>query len=176
MPRIAALTLDQINRQIDILDNLQNQVGSLQSKLNNIGQTTNITDPTHAPQTTNNIIFTWTGSTTTLSWLAGYIKDKNWQAQTLARPAFLSTAPGLPHIYAVVAGHITLLPSTYYWLGWDPDHQIMRATVDASSLHGDKDLHIICQLYTGTSGQTGVAGGGGSTGGVDLSGLRYKNF
>lgn len=176
MPRIAEVTLDQINRQLDILDTVNAQLQDVQSKLNNIGQSVNITDPIHAPQTTNNIAFTWTGSTLKLSWTAGWVKDKNWSAQTLARPAFQSTAPGQQHIFAIPAGTLTLVASTYYWLGWDPDHQTMRATQDASSLHGDKDLHILCQLYTGTAGQTGSAGGGGSTGGSDLSGLRYKNF
>ena len=176
MPRIAAVTLDQVNKQIDVIDSLQKQVGTLQIKLDNVGQSISIADPIHAPQTTNNITFTWTGSTRTLSWNAGYLKTKNWDAQTLARPAFKSTAPGQQHVYAIPVGSLVLVASTYYWLGWDPFHQAMQATQDASVLHSDYNVHIISQVYTGTAGQTGSAGGGGSTGGIDLSGGRYKNF
>ena len=176
MPRIATLSLDQVNRQIDTIDSLRTQVSNLQKLVSNIGHQVTIADPIHAPQTTNNFIFTWTGATTTLSWVAAFIKDKNWSAQTLARAPALSTAPGQQHIWSVPAGSLTLSASTYYWLGWDPDAQIMRATPDASSLHGDFDIQMICQIFTGTAGQSGVAGGGGSTGGTDLSGARYKNF
>jgi hypothetical protein len=176
MTRIANLSLDQVNRQIDLLDTLRAQIGQLQTRLNNVGNQAIIADPIHAPQTTNNLTFTWTGGTTTLSWAKGWIKDKNWSAQTIGVPAFKSSAPGQQHIFAIPAGSLVLSASTTYWLGWDPSHQIMRATADASSLHGVKDIHIICQIFTGTAGQTGTAGGGGSTGGSDLSGSRYKNF
>lgn len=176
MPKIAALTLDQVNRQIDIIDTLQSQVADLQKKMSHVGQSTNIADPTHAPLTTNNLSFTWTGGSQALTWLQGFIKDKNWQAQTIASPTVISSAKGQPHFFAVSGGALSLTPSTYYWLGWDPIHQIMLATQDASALHGNRGVHVICQLYTGTGGQTGVAGGGGSTGGTDLSGARYKNF
>lgn len=176
MPRIAQLSLDQINRQLDTLDSVQKQLAAVQKQLANVGQQIVVTDPIHAVQTTNNLSFTWTGGTLTLSWLAGYIKDKNWSAQAISNPPFVSSAPGRVHFFAVPAGSLVLSASTYYWLGWDPDHQTMRATQDASTLHGDKDIQIICQLFTGTAGQTGPAGGGGSTGGVDLSGARYKNF
>lgn len=176
MPRIATLSLDQINRQIDNIDILQKQIADLQQKLSHVGQTANISDPTHAPQTTNNLTFTWTGGSQVLSWLQGYIKDKNWAAQTTSNPAVISSAKGQQHTYTVPAGSLSLAPSTYYWLGWDPAHQIMLATQDVSTLHGNRNAHVICQVFTGTGGQTGTAGGGGSTGGVDLSGARYKNF
>lgn len=176
MPRISEVSLKQVNLQIDIIDSLQKQVSALQRQLGNIGQQIVITDPFHAPQTTNNLTFTWTGGSATLSWNAGFLKDKNWNAQTLSNPPVRSSAPGIQHIFTVPAGSLVLNPSTYYWLGWDPDHQTMRATQDASTLHGDEDIQMICQLFTGTAGQTGTAGGGGSTGGTDLSGARYKNF
>jgi hypothetical protein len=52
----------------------------------------------------------------------------------------------------------------------------MVVTQDASVIHGNYNVHLLCQIYTGTVGQSGIAGGGGSTGGVDISGSRYKNF
>jgi hypothetical protein len=176
MPRIASITLDQINRQIDTVDSLRVQLNAVQKLLNNVGHQTTIADPVHAPQTTNNLTFTWTGGSVTLSWPAGYIKDKNWKAQTLTKTPGISSAPGQQHIWGVPAGSLVLSPSTYYWLGWDPTHQKMRATPNVDTLHSSFDVQIVCQIFTGTAGQTGVAGGGGSTGGVDLSGARYKNF
>jgi hypothetical protein len=176
MPRITALDLNQINRQIDTLDIVKAQVNDLQNAVDFNSQQGSITDPIHAPTTTHNTIFTWTGGTAVLSWNASFIKDKNWKAQTLASPAIKSSAKGQQHMYAIPAGNLTLAPSTYYWLGWDASHQTMLATPDASVLHGNYNVHVLCQLYTGTSGQGGTAGGGGSTGGVDLSGSRYKNF
>ena len=176
MPRISQLSLDQINRQIDTIDSLKQQVADLQNFTNNIGHQVAVSDPTHAPQTTNNLAFTWTGGTATLSWPQGYLKTKNWNAQTTSPVPAKSSAPGQPQFFAIPAGSQVLSPSTYYWIGWDPSHQTMLATTDASQLHSNYNVHIICQLFTGTVGQTGMAGGGGSQGGVDLSGSRYKNF
>jgi hypothetical protein len=176
MPRINAVTLDQINRQIDILDTVHNQVSQLQSDLAFTQQQAATSDPIHAPSTTNNLSFSWSGSGGAISWAQGFIKDKNWSAQTTTKPAIKSSAPGVQHTFTVPAGSLTLSPNTYYWLGWDPTHQQMLASTDASTLHGNYNVHVICQIYTGTSGQSGTAGGGGSNGGVDLSGLTYKNF
>jgi hypothetical protein len=176
MPRIANLDLVQINKQIDILDSVSAQVSSLQKQLNNVSFQTAVSDPIHAPSTTNNLVYTWTGSSTTLSWNQGFIKDKNWKAQTTSQIPPKSAAPGSQHMYGIPSGNLTLNHSTYYWIGWDTFQQKMVATTDASELHGNYNVHILCQLYTGTTGQTGFAGGGGSNGGVDLSGLTYKNF
>lgn len=176
MPRIAQVTLDQINRQIDLLDNLHSQVKDLKQQLDFATQHVAISDPAHAPDTSNNLTFTWTGGSQQLSWPQGFLKDKNWVAQTTINPAVKSSAKGQVHIFPVPAGTLPLNPSTFYWLGWDPQHQKMLASTDASTLHGNYNVHIICQIFTGTAGQTGVAGGGGSNSGVDLSGARYKNF
>lgn len=176
MPRISTLSLDQVNRQLDTVDTLRNLVSQLQSDVSFLKHHVNVADPIHAPSTTNNLTFTWTGGTQTLSWLQGFIKDKNWSAQSIPAPNIKSSAPGQQHSFTVPAGSLSLAPSTYYWLAWDVTHQIMRATPNVDTLHNNFDVHVICQIYTGTAGQTGSAGGGGSTGGVDLSGARYKNF
>jgi hypothetical protein len=176
MPRISELNLNQINRQFDILDTVQSQIKDTQSAIENVKQSIDIADPIHAPITTNNINATWTGGTGVLSWPQAFIKDKNWNAQTLASPAAKSSVKGQQHIHTIPAGSLVLQPSTYYWLGWDVSRQRMLALTDASQLHGNYNIHVLCQIYTGTVGQTGLAGGGGSNGGVDFSGARYKNF
>jgi len=176
MPRISELTIDQVNRKLDVLDIVQSQIQDTQLKLENIGQSVGILDPVHAPQTTNSMNFVWNGGAQQITWVQGFIKDKNWKAQTVASPTIKSSAKGQQHLYTIPAGSLSLVPSTYYWLGWDPVHQKMLATPDVSILHGNYNVHIICQIFTGTAGQSGAAGGGGSTGGVDLSGAKYKNF
>lgn len=177
MPKIAHLDLAQVNKQVDRIDKLEHLVGDMKVLLDNVGHQTTVSDPSHAPQTTNNIAFTWTGATLTLSWAKGFIKDKNWNAQSAKGTPVKSSAPGAQHQWLVPAGSLSPLnASTYYWMAWDPVHQVMRATTDASVLHSNYSLLIICQLFTGTGAQSGSAGGGGSNGGVDFSGTRYKNF
>lgn len=177
MPRIAQADLVQINTQVNRIDQLEAQVKALQKQSSSVAQQTIVGDTAHAPATTNNLVFTWTGGSSTLSWPAGFIKDKNWSVQTTARPALKSTAPGQQHTFSVTAGSTPgLTPNAYYWIGWDYVHHVMKITTDASTLHNNQNVHIICQIFTGTAGQTGVAGGGGSQSGVDLSGARYKNF
>jgi len=176
MPRINAITLDQLNRQFEKLDIISAQINDTQRKLQEIGQSVSISDPIHAVQTTNNLNFVWSGVAQQITWVQGFVKDKNWAAQTVASPAIKSSAKGQKHLFTIPAGTLSLVPSTYYWLGWDPVHQKMLSTSDVSVLHGNYNVHVLCQIYTGTVGQSGTAGGGGSTGGVDLSGARYKNF
>jgi hypothetical protein len=176
MPRVSEINLVQINRQFDTLDNVNQRLANVEKQLQNVGFQTTISDPTHAPQTTNNLNFTWTGSTGVVSWAAGAIRDKNASAQSPGTPAAVSAAPGTLHVWTVPPGTVNCLPSTYYWMVWNPQKQTMLATTDVSAGFQNHNNLVLCQIYTGTSGQTGSAGGGGSNGGVDLSGARYKAF
>jgi hypothetical protein len=173
--RIAALDLNQINRQLDNISILQSQVADLQKQLKNVGFQITQADPVHAPATTNNLNFIWTGSSTTLSWVSGWLKDKNWKAQTTSSVPAVSSAPGVSHIHAIPAGSLTLNASTAYWLGWNPVHQTMIATTDASSIHSNYQINVIAQVTTGSASASGTVGGGGSNGVSDLSGLSYPN-
>jgi hypothetical protein len=175
MPRIVKVDLNQVNLQIDKIDNLVKRTGALEQAVGNAGFQIAALDYLHAPPTTNNLVFTWAGGTLTLSWPAGFIQDKNASAQTLV-PTKLSSAPSIAHTHAVVAGSKVLSASTWYWVGWDSVHQQLVFNSNAGILHQNFNVLIICQLFTGTAGQAGVAGGGGSRGGVDLSGISYKNF
>lgn len=175
MPRIGELTLVQVNRRFDDLDTVQNTLNTLLNKVNEIGQTASIADPAHAPSTTNNLTFNWNPDQS-LSWQTGFIKGKNWSAQTLATPAVKSSSKGQLHIWGVVAGSLSgLQPQKPYWIGWDFVHQQMLASQDAAELHGNYNVHIVCQLWTGTTTVSPLqAGGGGIYGGTDLSGLSYN--
>jgi hypothetical protein len=119
----------------------------------------NTLDNARNSHTTNNLIFTWTGGPNTLTWPAGNIQD------TLKKTEVITT------------GSLTLSASTYYWLLWNRTHKKVVAVRGLTEdLFTNNANHILCQIFTGTSGQSGVAGGGGSTSQRDLSGARYKNF
>jgi len=109
--------------------------------------------------TTNDLVFTWTGGANTLTWNGGSLQDTQQKS------------------HVIPAGSLTLTPSTYYWLFWNKQHnQVVATTGISTSLYSNENTQIICQIYTGTNVQSGVAGGGGSTSSRDLSGARYKNF
>lgn len=183
MPRIAQLNLDQINKQIDKIDQLHQRVSELESKFATTTFQVNQVDFQHARQTFNNITFTWTGSSGTLSWTKGWIRDKNALLGTnpvvVQTPSYKNQSgitAAVTHNIGVPAGSLALNASTYYWLGWDVNSNLMYALTDITKLYTQTGMQIICQVFTGTSGQTGTAGGGGSQGGSDLSGTRYKLF
>jgi len=174
MPRITQLSLPEVNRALGHIDELKKQIGSLQSQLEATKHQVSLLDLQHAPATTNNLVFTWTGSTHTLSWAAGSIADKNAGGIGMNDISKLGGAHNVP----VSAGSLPgLLASTYYWLAWNKVHQQMIANQSADVLFQNKNNLVICKLYTGTAGQTGIAGGGGSASSKsDLSGFQYKLF
>lgn len=156
--RIAKLDLNLLNIQLDRLETIHNQVATLQTQLSTAATKINSVSSTHVPSTSNNLQFTWTGSGSKISWPAGSVKD--------------ALGINIP----VLAGSTNVSASTYYWLAWNKVHNQMVIDTNADNLLQNKNNTVICQLYTGTTGQSGVAGGGGSQSGVDLSGSRYKLF
>jgi hypothetical protein len=181
--KIAKLELTQLNPQLDKIDQLEKRLALLEEQHKQVAFQTAQLDYTHARPTVNNITFTWTGGSTTLSWLKGFIKDKNALLDTgrsfSQAPSFKTSGGAIPvinHNIPVLAGSLTLNASTYYWLGWDSTQNRMISATDVGQLFAHHNVQIVCQLFTGTAGQTGTAGGGGSQGGVDLSGARYKLF
>lgn len=178
MAKISTLDLVQINKQLTQIDTLNKQMLNIQKMLDNVGFQAATADPQHAPQTTHNVQFTWTGGSSTCAWTNGIIRSKNASAQQPGKAA-VSSAPGALHNWPVSSGSQSLTPSTYYWAGWDPTHNVMLITQDASQIHQNHSMLMLCQFYTGTGGQTGWCGGPNTSsqaGAVDLSGMRYKNF
>lgn len=109
---------------------------------------------------TNNLKFHWTGSTLTLSWDPGYIIDK-----------LGGTVPTVGGISP------QLVANTYYWIGWSDIQKQMSFQQKAGSLAVIPGIHVVANIFTGTGGQTGVAGGGGSEpGGDGITGAKYKLF
>ena len=142
MPRVTSTSdLREINRQLEQLDTLKKRVAELNTIIGNVGVQLKQIDGIHAPATSNNMLFMWTGTTLTISWPAGSVRDKN--------------GFNLP----VAAGNITgLIANTNYWMSWNALHQVMTAQISANSAFENPGNSVICQLFTGTAGQTGVAG------------------
>lgn len=171
MPRITTPDdLGQLNRALQRIDKLEKQLNNTRAGLAQVSKKVTVLDAVHAPSpTTNDLVLTWTGGTSTVSWPAGSVQDKNAQA--------IIQAPGQVHTTPIIAGARNgLAPSTYYWVGWSKTQNQMVFTTDAHPILNQQDIHMICRIFTGTGAQTGVAGGGGSQSTRDLSGLAYKNF
>jgi hypothetical protein len=182
--KIAKLDLNQLNKQLERIEDLHNRLSIAEKQLQTTSFQVSQLDFMHARPTFNNLTFTWTGATGTVSWLNGFLKDKNAAIET---GVAFSQAPsyrfqvnhplGLTHNISIPAGSLTgLSANTYYWLGWDNNNRQMYALTDITKLFTHHDMQIVCQIFTGTVGQTGTVGGGGSQGGTDLSGARYKLF
>jgi hypothetical protein len=171
MPRIAdPESIAQVNKALQRLDKVEKRLLQVQAGQEQIQKRVSTLDVLHAPQpTTNNLVFTWTGSTGTISWPQGDIQDKNANSTP--------GATGIVHTTPVAAGSVTgLAASTHYWIGWSTTQKQMLIVNDAHPVINKADIRLICRVFAGTAGQSGVAGGGGSQALRDLSGLTYKNF
>jgi hypothetical protein len=162
--------LGQLNRALQRIDKVEKRLLQTQDQLFQVQKRVSTLDVLHAPvPTTNNLVATWTGSTGTLSWNTSDIQDKNANS--------LISTTGIIHTTPVTAGAVHgLTPSTHYWMGWSTTQKQMLILNDAHPIINKDDIRIICRVFAGTSGQSGVAGGGGSEALRDLSGLTYKNF
>lgn len=162
--------LGQLNKALQRIDKVEKKLLQTQNQLLEVQKRVTTSDILHAPApTTNNIVVNWTGSTGTLSWAQAHIQDKNANA--------VVNTPGIIHTTPILAGSVSgLAPSTHYWLGWSTTQKQMLIVNDAHAVINKNDIRIICRVFAGTAGQSGVAGGGGSQALRDLSGLTYKNF
>jgi hypothetical protein len=184
MAKISKLELNELNKELHKLEGLHNRLSKVEEGLSIAAFQSHQLDYVHGRPTFNNLVFTWTGGTTTLSWASGWIKDKNAVSEIgnafSQSPSYgikSALIPAITHNIPVPAGSITgLTASSYYWLGWDSSTSKMYALKDITKLYTLNNVQVVCQVFTGTAGQTGTAGGGGSQSGSDLSGARYKLF
>ena len=147
--------IGELNKQTTRkIDALRKELASLRDLVKQIHVQVKLTDAKHAPLTTNNLTFTWTGSGGVISWNAGAIVSKN--------------SINVP----VAAGSISgLAATTRYWMAYNKAQNQMIATVTAP-LQNANNI-VLCQVLTLGGASNGTIGGGGSTGGFDLSGVRY---
>jgi hypothetical protein len=159
-----AYRITDAQKDISILNDALQQLDQIQRNLTQLQKTNNQTQTQLAivanargVSATNNIVFTWNHTALTLSWPAAYARDSN------------------NVYYPIVAGVSTpLLANTEYWAGWNPTQQSMSFQTSVDSLVSLPHEVILCNIKTGSTGTSGVAGGGGSTPGLDdVSGFRY---
>lgn len=153
--------LPKLNDALKNLAVAQNDIAFLKLQNKQLLTLVNATTPEPQANFDSNAVFTWTGATLTLSWNNFSLRD---------------TVSG--KVVPVAAGSIaSLATSTYYWLAWNPVQHTMSHNTVKSVLTNLPNLIIVAQVFTGTGGQSGAAGGGGaSPGNIDDAGLRYKNF
>lgn len=158
MARISQLDLVQLNKELEKLDAFHSRISQLEKHNASLQQRLDKVE-THAAPTSNNLVFSWTGSTGTISWVDGSVKDKDGNNVPVRSGALVGKSP-----------------SIYHWVAWNRVHQQMVAETDVNKLLSNKNNVVICQIFTGTSGQSGVAGGGGTNSTTELSGAKYKQF
>lgn len=159
MARLSKLELNQVNDLADLVEELRRRLTISEQRVQDLGNTVADVKRQHAFATTNSLTTTWVGGTSTLSWAAGAARDKTGK------------------YYPFPAGSAVLSPSTYYWFAWNPVHSVMAVQPSIDGLLQNSHNIVICQVFTGTAGQSGAAGGGGSEpAGNGLSFSRYKNF
>lgn len=149
--------LPRLNVELARLDLHAQQIAELRAELRKHQVRTDLESQTNGVPNQNNVVFTWTGAL--INWTAAYVKDHSG--------AFLPIA----------AGSRPLLASTAYWAAWNPEHQSMSFQTKLTAYDNIPNALIICKFFTGTSAQTGVAGGGGGdTGGSAFNAKEYSNF
>jgi hypothetical protein len=149
--------LPRLNGELQRLDLHQQQIAELRQQLAKALSTAGLEQQANGVPNQNNIIFTWTGGTLTLSWAAAYVKDH------------------LGHYQPIPAGSRVLAASTFYWAAWNVAQQSMSFQVSIDAFKAIPNELILCNIFTGAGGVNGTAGGGGSdSGGSGLNGGRYK--
>lgn len=152
--------LPKLNSELTRLDAYENRFKELELKLQQLRTSTSTENKTNGVQNQNNIAFSWTGATTTISWTTGYVKDHEG------------------HYDPILAGSQSgFSANTYYWVGWNPVHSTMSFNTSLDALTKISNVLVICQFFTGTAGQSGSLGGGGTVpNGQGLNGERFKLF
>src|SRR5574337_421472 len=138
----------KINSAFQQLDALYTRVAASEKQINFV-QTTSQQHQQLAEITgTNNLTFTWTGSTGTISWAAGSVLNRQG------------------NYVPIPAGSITgLSASTTYWLAWNPVHAVMAHSTSLAAIQPNKNNLVICNVTTLGSGASGAIGGGGTDAG-----------
>ena len=142
----------QVEETRRVVDRLEARMGRINREVEGLAQTREIT-------ANSNLIFTWTDATTTFSWGAGYVRDKD------------------NAVYHVPAGsRAGLAANTYYWFGWNPVHQTMSVVTDIAQLSGIPNVIIITNIRSSAAGLNGVGGPGTFGSGATPADLLGQKF
>lgn len=153
--------LSRLNRELRLLQRDNKEFFQLRQRVQQLADQQADLQSKRELTSTNALDFQWDGPNLKLTWVAGYIKDRDSK------------------LHHVPAGEITgLTANIYYWLGWNPVHQTMSAASAPETLTTIKNILVACRVYTGTAIQTGDLGGGGTETNTTqgASGKEYKLF
>jgi hypothetical protein len=148
--------IPKLNRELQRIDTINEQFKKLQGQFDLLNSRQLTLEKSQALIGTNNILITWHGPTSEFTWLAAYTKDNR----------------GVLH--PMTAGARVVPPSNNYWFAWNPSNRIMSVEASIDTLTKISNLIVLCRVWAGTVGQTGVAGGGGSDTG--LTGHNTKEY
>lgn len=145
--------LPKLNTELRRLDYLHNQVKTLADKLQTQSHMVEVLKGQQENfLAINNLKISWDGAST-LSWPAGYIRDKSGT------------------IFQVGAGSQSgLTANSHYWLAWNPVHRRMAIRQSLSDVADPTNL-VVCQVPTAAAGVVG--GGGSDVGGSGVNGKQY---
>lgn len=147
----------KLNRAFALVEQLENEVHHQREQIELLRKQQIKLAEQRTTAGANDLTFTWTDATTTISWAAGFIRDH-----------------GGERVLHVPAGsRAGLTANTFYWAGWNPVHQTMSFEKSIDTLNQVKNIVIVCRIQTG-NGANGTAGGGGSEAGGD--GILNKEY
>lgn len=149
--------LPLLNRALEQLATLQADHDTVKSNVAKLNVTLQNFVHLRDAVSTNNVVFMWSGASSTVSWAAAYVKD------TL----------GVTH--PIPAGTSQVLsPSTAYWAAWNPEQGTMSFETSLATYSNFPNLIVLSNIQTGTSGGSGSIGGGGTDpGGGGPGGKQY---
>lgn len=159
MPRLRDPQVDlfQLERRLRKVEDIRIQIRQNENRIGKVFEDINQLRNNREVVSINNMEFLWVAATSKITWVAGFVKDKD------------ST------VFPIPSGEKTgLAASTEYWVGWNPLHQTMSFQTALESLTAIPNILIICRIETG-AGVNGNAGGGGREDGNDgRSGDTYQ--
>lgn len=154
--------LPALNKQLAELEDLRVEVKKLRRLVSQHAKSLGSIEKTREFTGVNNITFTWTGATLTLSWSAGSVQDRN------------------ENYVPIPSGSRVLVATTHYWAAWNPVHQVMVFATNLSTINKNPNNLVLCRIHTGAGGASGTAGGGGADsatfGGWDTNRKPYDYF
>lgn len=159
MAKLTNVTKDiaNLNKDLASYTRSQRELARLKRRLARLERNVKEVAATADPAYFNNITFTWTGATTTISWTAGFIRDKEGRT------------------FPVASGSKTGFSlDTTYWMAWNKIHKTMIISSSLSSINLNPNNLVIGSMMTGDAAQSGNLGGGGAEGGG--SGFNGRDF
>ncbi len=138
--------LSKLNHELERIDHFERILRRLEGRVKEIKREQIQLQEKRDVAGTNNLVFTWTDATATVTWAAGFVRDHD--------------GVRVHQVPADATGRV-LTANTSYWAGWNPIHQTMSFEANLDTLALIPNVIVICRIQTG-NGLDGTAGGGGT--------------